>query len=152
MAINGVSRIIVAVRDLEASKAFYARALGAKFSDASGTGEAYGIQVAISWNAGIELCSPAPGREKDSAVSPFLEHFGEGIVNVVFDVDDADMAVEGARALGLGITNSVDYESEEIDRFLDGRFDRYKEYFLDSRDHCGFSLTLGQFEERESSD
>lgn len=152
MAIHGVNRIIVAVRDLEKSKAFYVQLLGAEFSDASWTGKAYGIDVSISWNAGIELCAPAPGREHDSVISPFLEHFGEGILNVVFDVDDADAALEGARVAGLGITNSVDYRREDIEKYLQGRFDRYKEHFLDSRDRCGFSLTLGQIEQRESSE
>ena len=53
MAVNGVNRIILAVRDLQKAKAYYEDLLGATFHDAHWTGEPFGIQVAISWNAGI---------------------------------------------------------------------------------------------------
>ena len=85
MAIKGINRIILAVHDLEAAKAFYQELLGAEFHEANWTGEAFGIHVAISWNAGIELCAPMPGREADSFLAPMLKNRGEGtIINVVF--------------------------------------------------------------------
>ena len=46
MAINGVNRIIVAVRDLEKAKSYYTDLLGAIFHEANWTGEAFGIEVA----------------------------------------------------------------------------------------------------------
>jgi catechol 2,3-dioxygenase-like lactoylglutathione lyase family enzyme len=146
MATKGVNRIIVAVRDLEKAKSLYADLLGAMFNNASWTGEAFGIDVAISWNAGIELCAPAPGREHDCVLTPFLEQQGEGIINVVFNVDDADESLKEVEAAGVQTINTVDYTQEEIDQHLDGLFARYKEYFLNTGEHCGYTITLGQFE------
>jgi len=146
MAINGINRVIVAVRDLEKAKTLYADLLGATFSDASWTGEPFGIEVAISWNAGIELCAPAPGRERDCVLTPLLEQQGEGIINVVFNVDDADESLKGVEAVGVQTINTVDYSQEEIDQHLGGLFTRYKEYFLNTGEQCGYTITLGQFE------
>jgi len=145
MPIKGVNRIILAVKDLEASKAFYRELLGADFHEANWTGEAFGIVVAISWNAGIELCAPIPGREAECFLTPLLKNRGEGILNVVFDFEDADEPYARAKAMEISTINSVDYTQEEIDLHLDGLFSRYKEYFLSTGDTCGYGITLGEF-------
>ena len=146
MAVNGVNRIIVAVRDLAKAKSYYADLLGATFHEANWTGEAFGIQVAISWNAGIELCAPISGKESECFLTPLLDERGEGILNVVFNVDDADEALARAQAASIQTINAVDYTQEEIDEHLDGLFTRYKEYFLNTGEQCGYAITLGQFE------
>lgn len=146
MAVNGVNRIIVAVRDLEKSKSYYAGLLGAHFHEANWTGEAFGIEVAISWNAGIELCAPILGRERNCALTSFLDQRGEGILNVVFNVDNADKALEQAKAANIQTINALDYTQAEIDEHLSGLFSRYKEYFLNTAAQCGHGITLGQFE------
>ncbi len=146
MQLRGINRIIVAVKDLDESKKFYSEVLGATFHEANWTGEPFGIDVAISWDAGVELCAPMAGREKDSAVSPFLEEYGEGIMNIVFGVSDADAAKERAEAVGVSPFHSLDYSQEEIDKHLDGLFKRYKEHILDSTGHCGYTMTLGQID------
>jgi len=143
---RGINRVIIAVRDIERAKALYSDLLGATFHDANWTGEPFGINVAISWDAGIELCAPMPGRQKDSAMSPFLEEHGEGIVNVVFGVDDAEEARNRADRVGVPAVIPINYTQEEIDRHLGGLFKTYKEYFLDSAQKCGFSVTLGQID------
>lgn len=145
MAVKGVNRIILAVHDLEASKAFYKKLLGADFYEANWTGEAFGIHVAISWNAGIELCAPMPGRETDCFLAPMLKNRGEGILNVVFDFDDADEPYAHAKSMDIATINAVDYTQGEIDAHLDGLFSRYKEYFLKTGDRCGYGITLGEF-------
>lgn len=149
MAIKGVNRIILAVHDLEASKAFYREMLGAEFHEANWTGDAFGIQVAISWNAGIELCAPIPGRESECFLAPMLQSRGEGILNVVFDFDDADEPYARANAMDIATINTVDYTQEEIDAHLDGLFTRYKEYFLSTGDRCGYGITLGEFKAKQ---
>jgi len=146
MKLGGINRIIVAVKDLEKSKKFFTEVLGATFYEANWTGEALGIDVAISWDAGIELCSPMTGREKDSAISPFLEENGDGIVNIVFAVSNANSAKEQAESAGVPSFHSVDFTQDEIDAHLDGLFRTYKEYFLNSAEQCGFSMTLGQID------
>ena len=146
MSVRGINRIIVAVRDLEAAKRFYADALGAQFRDAHWTGEPFGIRVSIAWNAGIELCAPLPGREHDSAVSAFLASHGEGIMNVYFDVDDADAALARANASGCACLHALDYSQQEIDAHLGGLFSRYQECVLATADRCGFGISLARIE------
>jgi catechol 2,3-dioxygenase-like lactoylglutathione lyase family enzyme len=146
MAVNGVNRIIVAVRDLEKAKSYYADLLGATFHEAHWTGKAFGIQVAISWNAGIELVAPIPGKENECFLTPLLDQRGEGVFNVVFNVGDADEALARAEAANIRKINAVDYTQDEIDEHLDGLFTRYKEYFLNTGEQCGYSITLAQLE------
>jgi len=105
--------------------------------------------VAISWNAGIELCAPIPGKERECFLTPLLDERGESILNVVFNVDDADEGLARAKDLGIETINAVDYTQEEIDRHLDGLFTRYKEYFLNTGVQRGYGITLGQFEAKK---
>jgi methylmalonyl-CoA/ethylmalonyl-CoA epimerase len=148
MSLRGVNRVIVAVRDLEKSKAFYSQVLGATFHEANWTGAPFGIDVAISWDAGIELIAPMAGRERDCVIAPFLEHRGEGVMNVVFGVDDGDQAKRRAETAGVRATHSLDYAQSEIDAHLDGLFGKYEEHVLDSAARCGFSITLAQIDSR----
>ena len=148
MGLRGVNRIVIAVRNLDRSKKLYEDMLGAAFVDAHWTGEPFGIHVAISWEAGIELCAPMPGRESDSAVSSFLAENGEGIMNVYFGVDDADIAMERALANGYGCVHSLDYDQTDIDRHLGARFSRYQEFVLASADRCGFNASLARIDNK----
>lgn len=141
---QGINRIVVAVKDIEKGKEFYSKLLNATFHDANGTGEPMGIDVAISWDAGIELCAPTPG--KDVFLEQHIEQNGEGIMAVVFSVDDADRARDRAEEVGINVLVPIDYSQEEIDQHLEGMFRKYKEYVLDTQDKCGFSMMLGQIE------
>jgi catechol 2,3-dioxygenase-like lactoylglutathione lyase family enzyme len=137
---------MVAVHDLEKSKKFYSELLGATFHEANWTGAAFGIDVAISWDAGIELCAPTAGREKDSVVSQFLETNGEGVMNVFIGISDAGAAKDRASAAGVDAFNSLDYTQAEIDAHLDGLFKKYEEHNLNSVQKCGFAITLAQID------
>ncbi len=141
---QGVNRIVIAVKDLEKSSQFYSNLLGATFHDANGTGEPLGLNVAISWDAGIELCAPMPNC--DSFLEQHIEQNGEGIMAVVFGVDDADQGRDRAEGAGINVIVPIDYSQEEIDQYLEGMFKRYKEYVLDTQETCGFSMMLGQIE------
>lgn len=151
MGLRGINRIVVAVNDLEKAKRQYTDLLGATFMDADWTGEPFGINVAIAWDAGIELCAPMPGREMDSAVSQFLAHRGEGIMNVCIGVDDGDAAFKRASAQGVHCVNALDYSQAEIDQHLSGLFSRYQEFFLDTGAQCGFAVALVQIDEKSKS-
>lgn len=148
MGLRGVNRVMIAVHEMEKAKRQYSDLLGATFVDADWTGEPFGISVAIAWDAGIELCAPLPGRETDSAVSQFLAHRGEGIMNVFFGVDDGDAALERASVQGYRCVNALDYTQEEIDQHLGGLFARYQEFTLDSGARCGFAVTLARIDEK----
>lgn len=142
----GVNRVTIAVRDLEKGIALYSKLLGATFHSASPDAESYGVRVVMSWDAGIELVSPLPGR--DSFVGKFIEKHGEGVVGVVFAVDDVDEARERAEKLGIRIWSAIDYSQEEIDAYLQGRFKKYKEYMLNPADTLGVGPVIGQIEPR----
>lgn len=148
MGIQGVNRIMIAVHDIEHAKRQYHDLLGATFIDANWTGNPFGISVAIAWDAGIELCAPLPGRETDSAVSPFLATHGEGVMNVFFNVDDGDAAMEKAAAQGYGCLTSLDYTQDEIDQHLGGLFKRYQEFTVDTSARCGFTVSLARIERK----
>jgi catechol 2,3-dioxygenase-like lactoylglutathione lyase family enzyme len=146
MELRGVDRIVVAVKNFEESKAIYTAALGATWHDASWTGEELGIEVAISWDAGIELIAPLPGREDDSIVSGFLSDHGDGIMNVVFGVSDAAKAKNKTAAAGLDALHSLDYARDDLDLHLDGLFSKYEEHILNSAEQCGFTMTIAQID------
>ena len=151
MGLRGINRVVIAVHNVEKSKEFYSKLLGATFNDANWTGEPFGIKVAISWDAGLELCAPMPGRETDSAVSAFLEKNGEGVVNVFFGVSDAGAAKERAAKAGIETAHSLDYTQEEIDSHLGGLFSKYEEHTLTSAEQCGFAMTLAQIDPKRSA-
>jgi methylmalonyl-CoA/ethylmalonyl-CoA epimerase len=151
MAINGVNRVMIAVRDLESAKKNYHDLLGATFVDAHWTGEPFGISVAIAWDAGIEVCAPLPGRENDSAVSAFLESHGEGVMNVFFNVTDGEAAMERAIRHGHRSVHALDYSQAEIDQHLGGLFQRYQEFNLDTAKSCGFAVSLARIEAKQKA-
>lgn len=146
MELRGVDRIIVAVKDIEESKREFTAALGATWHDASWTGEELGIEVAISWDAGIELIAPMPGREGDSIISEFLSEHGDGIVNVVFGVSDAAEAKQRTTAAGLEAIHSVDYSQDDLDVHLEGLFSKHEEHILNSAERLGFTMTIAQID------
>ena len=151
MGVNGVNRIMIAVRDLEAAKRKYHDLLGATFVDAHWTGEAFGIAVSIAWDAGIELCAPLAGREDSSAVSAFLATQGEGVMNVFFNVTDGEVALARAIQHGYDSVNSLDYTQAEIDQYLGGMFQRYQEHNLNTSERCGFAVSLARIEAKRTS-
>ena len=141
----GVNRVTIAVKDLEKGKELYAELLGATFH--SGNEEeaaALGVQVAMSWDAGIELVSPLPGR--DSFVKQIIDARGEGVLGVVFCVNDVDEARRVAEKRGIPIWHTVDYSQKEIDKHLQGRFKKYKEYMLAPTGTLGAGPVIGQIE------
>lgn len=145
---RGINRVVVAVWDFEAGQRFYERLLGARFEPENDDGEAaaFGVRVAMAWDAGIELVSPIPGVP--SPIRTEMERNGEGLKGVVFAVDDADEAMASARELGLEAYYSLDYTQEQIDRKCAGRFTRYKEHFVATQPPLSDTVLLGEFVER----
>jgi catechol 2,3-dioxygenase-like lactoylglutathione lyase family enzyme len=145
---RGINRVVVAVWDFEAGQRFYERLLGARFEPENDDGEAaaFGVRVAMAWDAGIELVSPIPGVP--SPIRSEMERNGEGVKGVVFAVEDADEAMANARALGLEAYYSLDYTQAQIDAKCAGRFTRYKEHFVTARPPLSGTVLLGEFVER----
>lgn len=141
----GVNRVTIAVKDLEQGKELYTELLGATFHSANDEeAAALGVRVAMSWDAGIELVSPIPDR--DSFVKQIIDARGEGVLGVVFCVDDVDQARDVAEKRGIAIWHTVDYSQEQIDKFMQGRFSKYKEYMLSPEGTFGAGPVIGQIE------
>jgi len=143
---QGVNRVVIAVRDLDKAIDLYSRLLNTVFHDDSSESEPWGMRVAISWDAGIELCAPLPDR--DSYTKKFIEKHGEGLMSVVFEVDDIDEARERLEKLGMGIRVSLEYKQDQMSEYLRDRFKSYKECITDSADSCGFGVILLQIERK----
>jgi len=146
MRAMGVNRVVIAVKDLDRAVALYSRLLGATFHEANPEdAAAHGVKVAMSWDAGIELACPLPDR--DSPIKKLIETRGEGIMGVVFNVDDVDECKATAEQMGIGVLAMIaDYSQEEIDKYLQGRFKKYKEYMLNPAQTCGVGPIVGQIE------
>lgn len=143
---RGINRVTMAVWDLEKGKEFYTKLLGAEFESVNDAdAEAFGVRCSIAWNAGVELIAPIQGRE--SRVRTFLEKNGEGLTGVVFAVEDVDESKRQAEATDVPVLHLLDYTQEQIDEHLQGRFTKYKEYFLGKGGALSAGVVIGEFEE-----
>ena len=141
----GVNRVTIAVKDLEKGTELYSGLLGATFHGANDEeAAALGVQVAMSWDAGIELVAPLPDR--DSIVKQIIDTRGEGLIAVVFLLDDVDQARQAAERRGIAIWHAIEYSQEQIDKHLQGRFRKYKEYMLDPSSTHGIGVVIAQIE------
>jgi catechol 2,3-dioxygenase-like lactoylglutathione lyase family enzyme len=142
----GVNRVTMAVKDLDDAVAFYSRLLGATFNNQDKAAQSLGIRCAISWDAGIELVSPLPGHE--TFVTKLIASKGEGLIGVVFAVDDVEACRQTAEEMKIRVRPLVDYGPREIEEYLQNRFKKYKEYTLSSADTHGVGPVIGQIEPR----
>lgn len=96
---NGVAHIGIAVRDIDASLAFWRDALGLEHEGTKELPER-GLRVAFLRAGGtlVELLEPL--HEK-SEISAFLDKRGEGIHHVCFGVDDIAAKIAEVEAKGV---------------------------------------------------
>ncbi len=143
---QGVNRVTIAAKDLDAAVAFYSRLLGATFHDQDRAAQSLGIRCAISWDAGIELVSPLPGQE--SFITRLIQKKGEGLIGVVFAVDDVEECRRTAEQMNIRVRPLVDYGPREIEEYLQNRFRKYTEYTLGAAETHGVGPVIGQIEPR----
>lgn len=142
----GVNRVIMVVEDLDKAVDLYSSLLGCTFEDQSEASEPHGVRVALSWDGGIEMCTPLPGR--DSLIKTFLEERGEGLMGVIFSVDNVEEGHERAEMLGIEVLGAIEFDQDQIKRFHHDRFRKYKEYALNPAQTCGVFMELAQIEPR----
>lgn len=148
---RGVNRVVMAVRDLDAGREFYERLLGCTFHHGNDEeAAAFGVRMLFSWDAGIELVAPIEG--KDSHIRSILDERGEGLIGVVWAVDDADASKAAAEDLGVTTFHTLDYTQAQIDDDLQGRFRRYYEHFMagPSTPLGNASVLVGEFDVPEA--
>ena len=144
---RGVNRVVMAVRDIEAGREFYEKLLGCEFHPGNDEeAAAFGVKILFSWDGGIELVAPIEG--KGSHIEKILDERGEGIVGVVWAVDDADASKSAGEELGVSTFYTLDYSQSQIDRNLQGLFTRYYEHFMSGRGTPlgSASVLVGEFD------
>jgi methylmalonyl-CoA/ethylmalonyl-CoA epimerase len=97
-ALTEIDHVAIAVRDLEAAVAYYAKVFGATVAhrevvESDGVEEAL-LRVAESY---IQLLTPT---RDDSTVAKFLDKKGEGIHHVGYRVDDCAAALAAVKDAG----------------------------------------------------
>ena len=98
MLLTEIDHVAIAVNDLEAAIAYYARTFGAEVDhrevvESDGVEEAL-LKVADSY---VQLLTPT---RADSPVTKFLERKGEGLHHIGYRVDDCAAALEAVKAQG----------------------------------------------------
>ncbi len=148
---RGINRVTMAVWDLEKGKRFYEELLGATFHPVHDEdAEKFGVRCEIAWDAGIELLAPL--EDRPSHIRSLLEERGEGIVGAVRAVPDVDASKRAADELGVRTTAELDYDQPTLDRWLQGRFTKYKEYFLGPDAPLGPNMVIGEFVDAEPAE
>lgn len=99
--VTAVDHVGLAVRDLDAAVAFYARTFGLvdvheERNEEQGVREA--MLTAGDGDTRIQLLAPL---REDSAIGRFLARSGEGIQQLAFRVTDVEVAAQRLRAAGL---------------------------------------------------
>lgn len=135
--VTRVDRVSIAVRSLEAARAFFERHFGAEFGaveDVAVDGYRY-VPFTI---AGFTLELLEPYRP-DNAIGRFLDKRGEGLYQLSLMVEDVDRAAGELREAGLGVLGPRTYPEDVV---LEGC--RWKEAFVHPRDAFGVLLFLGE--------
>jgi len=99
MSVKSLNHIGIAVRSIDAQKAFYEGALGLEFE---GLEEVPSQKVRVAFfRAGdvrIELLEPT---SPDSTVAKFLDKRGEGLHHLAFSVEDIQVRIDELKQSGL---------------------------------------------------
>jgi methylmalonyl-CoA/ethylmalonyl-CoA epimerase len=137
VAVRRFDRVSIAVRDLEAARAFFERCFGAEFGaveDVAVDGYRY-----VPFTLGgftLELLAP---YRPDNPIARFLDRRGEGLYQLSLMVEDVDQAAADLRRGGLTVLGPRTYPDDVV---LEGA--RWKEAFVHPRDAFGVLLFLGE--------
>jgi methylmalonyl-CoA/ethylmalonyl-CoA epimerase len=137
VAVRRLDRVSIAVRDLEAARAFFERHFDAEFGaveDVAVDGYRY-VPFTLG---GFTLELLAPSRP-ESPIARFLARRGEGLYQLSLMVDDVDRAAGTLREAGLTVLGPRTYPDDVV---LEGC--RWKEAFVHPRDAFGVLLFLGE--------
>jgi methylmalonyl-CoA/ethylmalonyl-CoA epimerase len=98
-AVTAIDHVGLAVADLDAAIAFYARTFGLPLVHRE-TNEEQGVEEAMLGVGNAQLQLLAPLRP-DSSIGKFLERNGEGVQQLALRVDDVEVASQRLRDAGL---------------------------------------------------
>ena len=144
-----LNRVAIAVHDIQSAVKLYAELTGHRFLRAGpAVTDSSGLSVAASWEAGMEIVSPIPGRDEAPAhaLRRFLETRGEGIFAVIMEVDDLDAADKLGAEKGFSVAQRIMFTDEQLKAELGGKFTRFEETVFDTTNELGFFLTYNLLE------
>ena len=146
---KGINRIVVGVWDFEKGKEYFENFLELNLRPKIRTEKQQRSEYGSQWHGSPELNSYPHYLMFKVPYEMRWKKNGEGIKGVVFAVDDADYAMSQGSALGLQSHYDLDYDQSQIDSKCQGRFTKYKEYFISAPDPLNTTLLLGEFNEKE---
>ena len=120
---DGISRVVMIYRpeNLRGAVKEFTRALDITDFEGPYDLEEMGVQVVISWTAGIELIAPMQSGTHSAAMWDVLKQRGEGMFNLVYRVRNLQKAEAHAAAHGYPRRgeqiNALDVEQSWRDRF-----------------------------------
>lgn len=98
-----LEHIGIAVKDLEASEALFAKLLGtSSYKRESVESEGVITSFFLVGNVKIELLA---ATHSESPIAKFIEKKGEGIHHLAFETQNIDQALDGARENGFELIN-----------------------------------------------
>jgi methylmalonyl-CoA/ethylmalonyl-CoA epimerase len=105
---RALAHVSIAVPDAEATAALYARLFGARVRSRETVAER-GLHVVFLELAGIplELVQPVDPDDATNTVAKFLKTRGPGLHHLAWFVDDAQAALDHARAAGARLVDEV---------------------------------------------
>src|SRR5205823_5332268 len=107
MKVKKVERVAIAVRDLDAARAFFAGVLGAEFKPIEDVAD-QGFRYQPFEIAGFTLELLCPCRE-DSGIAKFLRERGPGVHHVSLEVEDLDIAIAELAQAGISAISRIEY-------------------------------------------
>lgn len=153
MKIEGIDRVVIAVKDLDQAVAFFSRLIGVTFEEVRGPAvEAGGVRFSVGslpqkCPLRIELIQPVhPLKDvrppNPKALAKAVETVDASLHALVFKVEDtAQTAVEAEKA-GVRI-----YEKMEIKKIPSWGVTDFKELFAEEGDTLGMGIAFVEFKE-----
>jgi catechol 2,3-dioxygenase-like lactoylglutathione lyase family enzyme len=152
MKIEGVDRVVVAVKDLDKAAAFFSRLLGISFEEVTGPMvESGGVRFGVGalppqqFPLRIELIQPVHPlkdvRPPDpKAIAKRVEHVDAAVHALVFKVKDTAEAAEDAKKAGVRI-----YDTIEIKKIPSWGITDFRELFAEEEDTLGVNMAFVEF-------
>jgi hypothetical protein len=147
-ASNGISRVVFIYRPESLSGALkdFEQTLGINDFEGPYTSEEFGLSVAVSWSAGIELVAPTQKGTYSDALWAYLNERGEGMFSLVYRVRNLQEAE--ARAIQNGHPRIGDYiDGLAVEQSWRKRFSMLKEAIIEPVGEI--PVTLIQIEQNE---
>jgi methylmalonyl-CoA/ethylmalonyl-CoA epimerase len=104
---KSIDHIAIAVKDLEASIAFYENVLGFQLTERRRTEGRATAMISAVMKAGPVTIVLLEGTSPESQVSKYVEHYGPGVQHIAFGVENMPAMAEELKAAGLEFDTNI---------------------------------------------